>query len=137
MLYLHPSRAAAVRRGEHLLVEPPVPVSEYTDVFGNRCGRLVAPAGPLRLWNDAIVEDNGLPDQQQPNAVQREIHDLPPSAIQFLLPAGIAKSIRWWTSPAVIRRHSEGLDPGANHLQFRTPAYNIRLSTGTTDAHVF
>jgi transglutaminase-like putative cysteine protease len=85
MLYLHPSVSASVRRGEHLLVEPNVTVSEYTDVFGNRCGRLVAPAGLLRLWNDAVVENDGEPDVQQPFAPQLEIVDLPPETIQFLI----------------------------------------------------
>lgn len=85
MLYLHPSLAASVRRGEYLLVEPKVPVSEYIDVFGNRCGRMVAPPGSLRLWNDAVVEDDGEPDLQQPFAQRLEIHDLPPETIQFLI----------------------------------------------------
>lgn len=85
MLYLHPSRTETVRRGEYLLVEPQVPVSTYIDVFGNRCGRLLAPAGLLRLWNDAVVEDSGRPDQQTPDAEQCEIYDLPPETIQFLL----------------------------------------------------
>ncbi len=85
MLYLHPSRNDSVRRGEYLLVDPKVPVSDYTDVFGNRCGRLVAPAGPFRLWNDAVVEDSGQPDFQQPVAPQLDIHDLPPETIQFLI----------------------------------------------------
>ena len=87
MLYLHPSRTASVRRNEYLLLEPQVPISDYSDLFGNRCGRLLAPAGPLRLWNDAVVEDSGLTDQQQPDAKQREIYDLPPETIQFLLPS--------------------------------------------------
>ncbi len=61
MLYLHPSRRLSVRRGDYLLIEPPVPVSDYTDVFGNRCDRLLAPAGPMRFWNDAVVEDSSTP----------------------------------------------------------------------------
>ncbi|HLF11458.1 MAG TPA: transglutaminase family protein, partial [Gammaproteobacteria bacterium] len=64
MLYLHPSRRPSIRRDEYLLIDPPVQVSEYIDGFGNRCGRLICPAGRLRLWNDAVVEDSGEPDPQ-------------------------------------------------------------------------
>jgi len=85
MLYLHPGRADTIRRGEHLLVEPAVTVHDYTDVFGNRCARLVAPAGPIRLWNDAVVSDDGAPDIQNPAADQHQIHELPDEALQFLL----------------------------------------------------
>lgn len=87
MLYLHPSRGPAIRRGDYLLVEPPVRVSDYIDTFGNRCGRLLAPAGPIRFWNDAVVEDGGQPDPQNPAAMQHEIHALPDSTLTFLMPS--------------------------------------------------
>ena len=87
MLYLHPACRTSIRRGDYLLVEPPVSVGEYTDVFGNRCGRLVAPAGPIRFWNDAVVEDNGQPDRQNLAAEQHEIHGLPNETLTFLMPS--------------------------------------------------
>jgi transglutaminase-like putative cysteine protease len=87
MLYLHPSRRSSIRRGEYLLVEPPVQVSEYIDAFGNRCGRLLAPPGPIRFWNDAVVEDSGQTDYQNPAAEQHEIHALPDKTLTFLLPS--------------------------------------------------
>lgn len=87
MLYLHPARRTSIRRGDYLLVEPPVSVGEYTDVFGNRCGRLVAPAGPIRFWNDAVVEDDGQPDRQNLAAEQYEIHGLPNETLTFLMPS--------------------------------------------------
>ncbi|HMQ12457.1 MAG TPA: transglutaminase family protein [Candidatus Competibacter phosphatis] len=87
MLYLHPSRGPSIRRGDYLLVEPPVQVSEYIDAFGNRCGRLVAPAGPIRFWNDVVVEDSGQLDQRNSAAEQHEIHDLPDATLTFLMPS--------------------------------------------------
>ena len=85
MLYLHPSRRPSIRRDEYLLIEPPVRVNEYIDGFGNRCGRLICPAGRLRLWNDAVVEDSGEPDPQNFGARQHEIGELPDSVLQFLI----------------------------------------------------
>jgi len=87
MLYLHPSHRPAIRRGDYLLVEPPVRVSEYIDAYGNRCGRLLAPAGPIRFWNDVVVEDSGQPDHQHTAAAQHEIHDLPDATLTFLMPS--------------------------------------------------
>jgi transglutaminase-like putative cysteine protease len=85
MLYLHPSRRASIRRDEYLLIDPQVPVNEYIDRFGNRCGRFTAPAGSLRLWNDAVVEDDGQPDLLDVSARQHEISDLPNDVIEFLI----------------------------------------------------
>ncbi|MEI2773758.1 MAG: transglutaminase family protein [Candidatus Competibacter sp.] len=87
MLYLHPSRQPSIRRGDYLLVNPPVQVSEYIDAFGNRCGRLLAPAGPIRFWNDAVVEDSGQVDHQNPAAEQHEIHELSDATLTFLMPS--------------------------------------------------
>ena len=87
MLYLHPSHRPAIRRGDYLLVEPAVRVSEYIDAYGNRCGRLLAPAGPIRFWNDVVVEDSGQPDHQHTAAAQHEIHDLPDATLTFLMPS--------------------------------------------------
>lgn len=85
MLYLYPTLQPSIRRGEQLLVEPSVPVSEYTDQFGNRCGRMLVPAGPVRFWNDAVVEDSGEPDVQAPVLDQHPLHELPDDTIQYLL----------------------------------------------------
>ncbi len=85
MLHIHPSRQASIRRGEYLLVEPQVTTSDYIDSFGNRCTRLIVPAGRVRFWNQAVVEDSGQPDRQITDAEQHEIHDLPNEAFQFLI----------------------------------------------------
>jgi transglutaminase-like putative cysteine protease len=85
VLHVHPSRAGNLHRPDDLHTEPDLPVSEYTDVFGNRCGRLYAPAGSLRLFSDALVEDSGEPDAYAPEAEQHRVEDLPAEVIQFLL----------------------------------------------------
>jgi transglutaminase-like putative cysteine protease len=85
MLYTHPSRAGTMKRPDQLRLEPDIPVEEYTDSFGNRCGRIVAPAGQLRLWNDAIAEDSGQPDPVNWDAEQHPVSDLPAQTLQYLL----------------------------------------------------
>jgi transglutaminase-like putative cysteine protease len=74
-----------IRRNEFLLIDPQVPIDEYLDGFGNRCGRLTSPTGRIRFWNDAVVEDSGQPERHNPAAKQHEIHALPYDAIEFLI----------------------------------------------------
>jgi transglutaminase-like putative cysteine protease len=84
MLYTHPSRLGSLSAPEVIQSSPSVPISTFIDSFGNRCGRLLAPIGQLRLTHEAIVRDTGLPDAIQPDARQWDVHALPPEAIQFL-----------------------------------------------------
>ena len=87
MLYTHPSRQADLRAPERIIVEPDVPLTEFTDGFGNRCARLHAPAGMLRLRLDSLIEDSCKPDYQPLDAVQHNVEDLPHDTLQFLLPS--------------------------------------------------
>jgi transglutaminase-like putative cysteine protease len=84
MLYLHPSRASTIRRPEHLSVNPAVPISDFYDGFGNRCGRVYVPAGNVTFRSDAVVEDHGLPEPQFWDVPQINIQDLPNDVLPYL-----------------------------------------------------
>jgi transglutaminase-like putative cysteine protease len=85
MLHIHPSRAADIRVPEQLRIEPGVPMEEFTDSFGNRCVRIVAPPGEVRLTCEAVVEDSGLPDPICEGAEQHPTEQLPVETLPFLL----------------------------------------------------
>jgi transglutaminase-like putative cysteine protease len=85
MLYLHPSRAATIRKPECLQIEPWTSLSEYIDLYGNRCGRILAPSGRVVFRNNAIVEDSGEPDPQVWDAPQHNVENLPDDVLLFLL----------------------------------------------------
>ncbi|MDB5294155.1 MAG: transglutaminase [Phycisphaerales bacterium] len=85
VLNLHPSRMPTVVKPEIMRVSPDVPLTHFYDSFGNFCGRLHAPAGRLRLTNEAVVTDTGRLDEYSPDAVQHKVEDLPDDALQFLL----------------------------------------------------
>jgi transglutaminase-like putative cysteine protease len=70
--------------GSSIRVEPDVTLMEFLDPFGNLRTRLVAPPGPVRLWSDSIIEDDGVPDPFNWNASQQAIQDLPPDTLPFL-----------------------------------------------------
>ena len=63
MLFVHPSRESDLRGPQELQVEPALPVTHYSDLFGNRCARLLAPPGNLRLALETLIEDSGEPDE--------------------------------------------------------------------------
>lgn len=82
-----------VMREEYLL-EPQVPVLEYTDSFGNLCQRLVTPAaGEFRIRTTATVDTADHIDVQ-PGAPFVPVQDLPDSSIRFLLPSRYCPSDR-------------------------------------------
>lgn len=85
MLYLDPGRDASVRQTGRLAIDPAFPLEEFTDIFGNRCGRTFAPAGRIAFRNDMVVEDSGEPDPQAPHAVQHAVQDLPADTLTFLM----------------------------------------------------
>jgi transglutaminase-like putative cysteine protease len=85
MLFVHPSRQADLRRPDRVRVEPTIPVEEFTDPFGNRCGRILAPAGTLRLSNETVVEDSGAADPVVPDAVGHPVEELPPETLPYLM----------------------------------------------------
>ncbi len=82
---IHESRAADLIVPDRLTTEPSIPITNYRDLFGNRCNRLLAPAGRLRLTADAVVRDNGQPDDIASAAGQHFVEDLPEESLVFLL----------------------------------------------------
>jgi transglutaminase-like putative cysteine protease len=88
MLFVRPSRQADLRGPEELVVEPSgVPVSHYTDLFGNHCARIFAPQGTIALKLDSLIEDSGRPDREPSAAPQLPVQDLPDETLAFLLPS--------------------------------------------------
>lgn len=85
MLSVHPSRRADLLEPDEIGVEPNAPVSCYTDGFGNRVARFVAPAGILRLAGTTLIDDPGTQDPVCLEAREHPVEDLPSETLQFLL----------------------------------------------------
>ena len=120
LLHLHATLEPAVQRGNILAVEKildayepvpdpiAIPFTEYTDAFGNRCTRFVAPPGTIRLRASAVTLDDGLPDPINADARQAPVDELPSEVLQFLLPSrycevdrftAIAQDLFGWAAP--------------------------------------
>jgi transglutaminase-like putative cysteine protease len=84
-LSVHYSRVADLIVPDHMMTDPPVPLTAYRDSFGNWCNRIVAPAGLLTLSTDAVIKDTGLPDMAVAHAKQTPVEELPDETLLFLL----------------------------------------------------
>jgi transglutaminase-like putative cysteine protease len=114
LLSVHNDRAADVRIPESVFSNPAVDMSTYTDLFGNICRRLVAPAGTLVLWGDATIEDDGQIDPYVPEAREVPVPELPDECLVYLLGSRYCETdrlsqIAWDTFGA--------LEPGWSRVQ--------------------
>ena len=89
LLHVHPSRSGDLWAPQQIFVSPGLVPEEYYDAFGNRCGRVNAPAGvgQVRFSSQAVVRDHGLPDEINLGAWQYDPTELPTATLQFLLPS--------------------------------------------------
>lgn len=84
-LNVHFTRVSDLITPDHITTNPSIPISAYRDGFGNWCSRIVAPVGEVRISTDALVNDDGLPDPEDPSASQHAVEDLPAESLVFLL----------------------------------------------------
>ena len=85
LLNIRPERQADLITPETITFDPPVPVHQYRDAFGNVCTRIVAPRGRISMSSSFVIADSGEPDPVIPEAGQFEVEDLPDDVMQFLL----------------------------------------------------
>jgi transglutaminase-like putative cysteine protease len=86
-LQIHPSRTSDLVTPEDFRIEPSLPVEDYIDGFGNRCGRVNAPAGNIRFLSQSVIRDSGEPDACVPIEQQIDVTSLPLETLAFVLPS--------------------------------------------------
>ena len=79
---------------EAYTMSPSVTVEEYTDIFGNLCQRLVAPAGEFSIYTSATVLTADIVDEA-PGACFVEVQNLPDMVLLYLLPSRYCESDRF------------------------------------------
>jgi transglutaminase-like putative cysteine protease len=114
LLHVHPSREPDLREPDKLLTEPKIPVAEYIDSFGNRCSRLFAPAGELRLYGSTMIVGVDEPDEIDLGAQELPVQDLPHEVLQFLLSSRYCEVDRL---SAVALDLFGGMPPGFSRVQ--------------------
>jgi transglutaminase-like putative cysteine protease len=84
-LNVHYTRISDLIIPDHLITDPPVPLTAYRDNYGNWCSRIIAPPGQLKLSTDGLIRDPGQPDRVNFEARQTPIENLPDETLLFLL----------------------------------------------------
>jgi transglutaminase-like putative cysteine protease len=85
MLNVHPSRAADLLKPDRLHFTPPRSMTPYIDGFGNKCVRVLAPAGELRVTGSTVIADSGRPDPIDLAAQEHAVASLPHDTLVYLL----------------------------------------------------
>jgi transglutaminase-like putative cysteine protease len=85
MLHCRPNERQRLLVDDAMQVEPAVLMSSYVDSFGNRCTRLTAPTGRLRVTADALIEDSGLHEPEVLTAHEVPVSELPSETLAYLL----------------------------------------------------
>ena len=131
MLYLHPSRAPTIRKAEQLSVQPAVAVAEYIDAYGNRCGRIVAPAGACicaLTRSSTIAACPTCKSQTHLSSSCRTCRTM--SAVLARQPLLRSRQRAEGRLLDAIRPVSAWLAARASHLRLRPPAHSLRLHAG-------
>ncbi len=84
-LNVHYTRVSDLIIPDHLVTDPPVPLTAYRDNYGNWCSRIIAPPGQLKLSTDGLIRDTGQPDIVNFEARQTPVENLPDETLLFLL----------------------------------------------------
>ena len=92
LLNVHPTREADLEVEDTIVTDPAVPTERFDDMFGNRCTRLVAPAGRFGITVDGVIRDDGAWDAVDETAVQHPVEDLPTDTLGFLLASRFCES---------------------------------------------
>jgi len=86
---------------ESFMLTPSVPVQEFTDMYGNLCQRLVAPAGEFRVQTAAEVMVSDAIDVA-PGAPFDDVQHLPDGVLTYLLPSRYCESDRFFAMASAI-----------------------------------
>ena len=132
-LNVHDSRRADIAIAKELQTDPPVPMQQYHDGFGNVCTRLVSPAGLFTVSSDVVVRDTGWTDAVVPGAQQVPVYQLPDETLVYLLGSRYCETDKLvekaWD---LFGAHAYRLGPRAGDLRLRAQPHPVRLSNSPT-----
>ncbi|RYC67634.1 MULTISPECIES: transglutaminase domain-containing protein [Spirosoma] len=117
---------------EEYQITPTVNVTEFTDMYGNLCQRLVAPEGPFSIHFTATVQTADAIDVA-PGAPYTPVEDLPDDVLHYTLPSRYCQSDQLSELATQI---TDGVEPGYDQPEAirRWINENIRYEYGTSDA---
>ncbi len=138
MLSVRPEREKDLKTRQRITATPEVPLTDYVDGFGNVCTRLVVPVGGVLISADFVIEDSGLPDRINENAVQVPVEDLPAETLVYLLGSRYCETDRmsdtawalfgqgptgWARVQAIVKYAHERIEFGYHHARATKTAF--------------
>lgn len=117
---------------EEYQITPPVNVTEFTDMYGNLCQRLVAPEGPFSIHFSATVQTaDGI--DVGPGAPYTPVEDLPDDVLHYTLPSRYCQSDQLGKLAAEV---TAGAEPGYDQAEAirQWIHQTVRYEYGTSDA---
>ncbi len=117
---------------EEYQITPPVNVTEFTDVYGNLCQRLVAPTGSFSIHFAATVQTAGAIDTA-PGVPYTPVEELPDSVLHYTLPSRYCQSDQLGDLATEVTKEAT---PGYDQAEAirKWIHENIRYEYGTSDA---
>ena len=106
-VHVRPEREPDLEQPERLQTQPHTPYTTYIDDFGNRCTRLVAPAGSLVLSSNFRIRDSGVQESLPWGAGQTLINELPDATLVYLLGSRYCDTDRLATEAWALFGHIE------------------------------
>nr|WP_208452480.1 transglutaminase family protein [Burkholderia gladioli] len=85
MLHTHFSHARDIVVADILVTDPPLPISQYRDSFGNLCSRTVAPIGRVKFHTTAIINVPDVMETRPAGGRGHPVEQLPDETLIFLL----------------------------------------------------
>ena len=117
---------------EEYQITPAVYVTEFSDMYGNLCQRVVAPQGPFSIHFSATVQTTDAIDVA-PGAPYTPVEDLPDDVLHYTLPSRYCQSDQLGNLASQI---TEIAEPGYDQAEaIRCWIFeNVRYEYGTSDA---
>ena len=117
---------------EEYQITPAVNVTEFTDIYGNLCQRVVAPTGPFAIHFSATVQTADLIDVA-PGAPYMPVEELPDDVLHFTLPSRYCQSDQLGKLASEVTKNAT---PGYDQAEAirKWIHENIKYQYGTSDA---
>ncbi|SOD95876.1 transglutaminase domain-containing protein [Spirosoma fluviale] len=117
---------------EEYQITPAVNVTEFTDMYGNLCQRVVAPEGPFSIHFSATVQTADVIDTA-PGAPYTPVEDLPDDVLHYTLPSRYCQSDQLGELAAQITKNVE---PGYDQAEAirKWIQESVTYQYGTSDA---
>ncbi len=117
---------------EEYQITPAVNVTEFTDMYGNLCQRVVAPEGPFAINFSATVQTADLIDVA-PGAPYTPVEELPDDVLHYTLPSRYCQSDQLGDLAAQITENTESGYDQAEAIR-KWIHETITYEYGTSDA---